>query len=128
MMRAMSATEFPRPYLGTLGELGLRLLDSRKVGTPSEAFARELLAGFFDTCMRSGLDRVLDQLAQAFPPLDLTDRTSLADHPSLLPALVAQLDAIDLDGGGPRNAKPRQLADALVAVLGLTLTDEVDRT
>ncbi|HEY5938227.1 MAG TPA: hypothetical protein VIU61_26430, partial [Kofleriaceae bacterium] len=40
----------------------------------------------------------------------------------------AELGAIDLDGGGPRNAKPRQLADCVVAALGLTLVDEPDRT
>ena len=45
-----------------------------------------------------------------------------------MPALVAQLEAIDLDGGGPRTAKPRQLADCVVAALGLTLSDEPDRT
>jgi hypothetical protein len=35
--------------------------------------------------------------------------------------LVARIEAIDLDGGGPRNAKPRQLADCVVAALGLAV-------
>jgi hypothetical protein len=124
----MPAPEFPRHHLASLQELGTRLVDSRKVGSDLEALARDLLGGFFDCCLRSGLDRVLVELAQAFPPLDPADRFSLVDHPSLLPALVAQLGAIDLDGGGPRSAKPRQLADCVVAALGLTLSDEADRT
>ena len=103
------------------------MLDSRKVGTPLEALARDLLAGFYDICMGRGLDRVLVELAQAFPPLDLTDRSGLADHEGLFAAVVTQLGAIDLDGGGPRNAKPLQLADCVVAALGLTLVDDTER-
>jgi hypothetical protein len=124
----MSAIEFPQRHVGVLQELGARLLDSRKVGSAYEPFARALLAGFFDTCMRWGLDRVLAELAQAFPPLDLDDSATLSDHPSLLPALVARLVAAAIDGGGPRNAKPRQIADCVIGALGLTLSDEVDRT
>ena len=124
----MTALEFPRHHVGLLHQLAARLLDSRKAGSDNQALARQLLAGFHEGCMRSGLDRVLVDLDRAFPPLDLADRSALADHPSLLPALVAQLSAIDLDDGGPRNAKPRQLADCVVAALGLTLRDEADRT
>lgn len=128
MLRPMPTLEIPQHHVRYLQELGARLLDSRKPGTDSDAFARDLLVGFFDTCMHSGLDRVLVELQQAFPPIDLDDRTSLAEHPKLCAALVTQLDAIALDGGGPRAAKPRQLADCLVAALGLTLADEPDRT
>lgn len=124
----MTALAFPRHQLGLIHELATRLLDSRKPRTDNEVFARELLGGFHDVCMRAGLDRVLVELEQAFPPLDITDRSSLYDHPTLLPALVTQLGMIDLDAGGPRNAKPLQLADCVVAALGLTLTDEADRT
>jgi hypothetical protein len=120
--------EFPKSHVRSLQDLGTRLLDSRKPATPSDVFGRELLVGFFDTCMHGGLDRVLVELEQAYPPLDLTDRATLADHPALLAALATQLDAINLDGGGPRAAKPRQLADCVVAALGLTLVDEPDRT
>jgi len=120
--------EFSRQHLVLVQQLATRLLDSRKVGTPLEGLARDLLGGFYDTCMRSGLDRVLVELAQAFPALEIDDRSVLADHPDLLPALVAKLEAIDLDGGGPRNAKPLQLADCVVAALGLALVDEADRT
>lgn len=124
----MPALELPNHHVRYLQELGTRLLDSRKPGTDSDVFARELLVGFFDICMQSGLDRVLVELGEAFPGLDLTDRATLADQDTLRAALASQLDAIDLDGGGPRNAKPRQLGECLVAALGLTLVDEPDRT
>ena len=120
--------EFPRHQLGSLQQLGTRLLDSRKPGTPLESTARDLLDGFFELCMRTGLDRVLVELEQIHAPLELVDSSALTEHPTLFPALVAQLGAIDLDGGGPRNAKPRQLADCVVAALGLVLVDEPDRT
>ncbi len=128
MLRPMPALEFPRTHVRLLHELAVRLLDSRKPKTATEVLARDLLAGFFDLCMHAGLDRVLVELATVYPAVDLDDRTTLADQPKLCAALVAQLDASDLDGGGPRNAKPKQLTDCLVAALGLTLVDDPDRT
>jgi hypothetical protein len=123
------AVGFPQRNLASLHELAARLLDSRKSGTAPETFARELLVGFYDVCARSGLDRVLADLEQAFPPLDVTDRFGLAEHPELRPSLVAKLEStLDLDDGGPRNARPRQLADCLIAALSLTVTDEPERT
>ncbi|HTL34976.1 MAG TPA: hypothetical protein VL326_17725 [Kofleriaceae bacterium] len=86
-------------------ELGTRLLETRKPKTEMEPAARELLGGFVDVCMRTGLDVLVND--------DLVEQT--------VPALVAQLKAADIDGGGPRNAKPRQVADAILAALGLTL-------
>jgi hypothetical protein len=125
----MTAIEFPRRHIAQLHDLGARLLDSRKPKSDSEPLARALLAGFFDICMRAGLDRVLAELGAASPPLDIADGSgALADHPAFLPALVAQLGTSALDDGGPRNAKPRQLADCVVAALGLTLADEADRS
>ncbi|HEU0035056.1 MAG TPA: hypothetical protein VFQ53_30730 [Kofleriaceae bacterium] len=117
----MAALEFPRRHVGALQQLATRLIDSRKVGTKSESIARDLLAGFHGICLRSGLDRTLAELG-------VDDPAELVDHPVLLPALIAQIDAIDLDGGGPRNVKPRQLADCVIAALGLTVVDEPDRT
>ena len=114
--------------MASLQEIGTRLLDGRKAGVALEVLARDLLAGFFDLCMRSGLDRVLAELAEAFPPLDASDRAELTEHPTLVPALVAQLATIGLDGGGPRGTRPRQVAEAVVAALGLTLTDEPGRS
>jgi hypothetical protein len=107
------------------------LLDSRKPKTKSEVFARALLVGFFDTCMHAGLDRVLVALGASSPPLepplDLADHATLADHPALRAALATRLDAIHLDGGGPRNARPSQLAECLLGALGLTLADEPEQ-
>ncbi len=124
----MAVLEFPKPSVRLLQELATRLLDSRKPGTPSASFARAVLVGFFDTCMHAGLDRLLAELEHTYTPLDLSDRATLADHPTVSAALVTQLDAANLDGGGPRVAKPRQVADCVVAALGLTLVDEPDRT
>ncbi len=124
----MPALEFPNRHVRTLQDLGTRLLDSRKSGTPNDSFARELLTGFHEACLQAGLDRVLSELAESHANLNIAERSSLADHPKLHAALVAQLDAANLDGGGPRNAKPKQVADSLVAGLGLTLVDEPDRT
>jgi len=124
----MPALEFPRTRVGLIQELGSRLLDGRKPKTGLETLARGLLTGFHDICLRCGLDRVLAELAEAHPPLDPSDRSALGDHPTLLPGLVALLEAADLDAGGPRNARPGQLADAVVTALGLSLVDEPDRS
>lgn len=123
----MPVIEFPRRRVELLHAHASRLLESRKPKTASVTLARDLLAGFFDICVRAGLDRVLVELEQAFPPLDTTDRSTLHDHPTLVPALAARLDASDLDGGGPRNARPGQLVESVCAVLGLALSDEVDQ-
>jgi hypothetical protein len=120
--------EFPRPQVVALQELAARLLESRKAGTELDRLARDLLLGFHDVCARAGLDRVLVELAQAFGPLDSSDRAALADHEPVSAALVAQLIAIKLDDGGPRNAKPRQVADGVAAALGLTVVTEPDRS
>jgi hypothetical protein len=124
----MPALDFPQHHVRLLHELAMRLLDSRKSKTKSEMFARELLVGFFDTCMHAGLDGVLVALEQTFPGLDLSDRATLADHPTLCAALATRLHAINLDAGGPRNAKPLQVAECLLGALGLTLADEPDQT
>jgi len=122
------SVDFPRLRIAVLQDHAARLHESRKAGTDLALLARDLLLALFDVCAQTGLDRVLAELAQAFPPLDPTDRAALATHEVVLPAVVAQLEAIDLDGGGPRGAKPRQLAECVVAALGLTLVDEPDRT
>lgn len=119
--------DFPGPRVAALQDHATRLYEARRPGTSLATLARDLLLAFFDVCAHSGLDRVLADLALAFPPLDLGDRSALASHEAVLPAMVAQLEAIDLDGGGPRGLKPRQLVDCVVAALGLTLVDEPDR-
>src|SRR3954462_12725601 len=107
-------TDFPRPRIAALQDHATRLHESRKSGTGLDLLARDLLLAFFDVCTHAGLDRVLAELAQAFPPLDVGDRSALATHEVVLPALLAQLGTIDLDGGSPRGAKPRQLVDCVV--------------
>src|SRR4051812_36766114 len=97
----MPALEFPRSHVATLHKLAVRLLDSRKAGTEGEALARALLAGFHEIAVRAGLDGLLVELG-------IEERDLLFDHPTVFPAMVAQLGTIDLDDGGPRNAKPGQ--------------------
>jgi hypothetical protein len=109
--------EFPNHRLPVLHEAATRLLDSRKDGTPSEPFARELLVRFADLCTWMGLDGVLAQLPPGFD-----------DDPAILAALAARLDAADLDGGGPRNARAPKVAECVLGALGVTLADEPDRT
>jgi hypothetical protein len=108
-----------------LHEVTARILENRGLQAEREVVARDLLIGFFEHCMRSGLDKVLVDLAEVHAPLDLDDERALADHPQLRASLAA---ALHLDDGGPRNQKPLQLADALLACLTLELVDEPDRT
>jgi hypothetical protein len=110
------AIEFPQPQLAALQKLAVRLIDSRKPRSDLDLLARDLLRGFHDVSRYAGLDRVLDELDQADPE-------------NLTTKLVAQLTAIDLDGGGPQNAKSKQLVDCVVAALELTIIEEPpDRT
>ncbi|HMG19890.1 MAG TPA: hypothetical protein VK607_01190, partial [Kofleriaceae bacterium] len=120
--------DFPRSRIAAFQDHATRLYESRKSGTGLTSLARDLLLALFDVCAQAGLDRVLDELAQVFPLLDVTDRTGFATHDVVQPALIAKLETIDLDGGSPRGTKPRQLVDCVVAALGLTLVDEPDRT
>jgi len=114
--------DFPEPAFTALRDHAARLVDSRKPGTDLRSLARDLLHALFDVCMHAGLDRVLAELAAAFPPADPADRNALADQDVVCAAVVAKIDEIDLDGRGPRNAKPRQLAECVVAALGLAVT------
>jgi len=107
---------FPRRALPAITELAVRLLDSRKTGTPSDAFARELLLRLPELLQRLGLDGVI----AALPP-------SFDDDRDVQAALAARLDAAELDGGGPRNARPGKVADCVLAALDLTLADDTDR-
>lgn len=119
--------EFPQTQVAALQHLATQLIDKRKPGTELGSLARELLRGFHDICWLAGLDAVLAGLAQEHPNLDTADRATLEDHAPLLSGLVAQLEGINLDGGGPRNAKAKQLADCLIAALGLTPAETPDR-
>lgn len=119
--------EFPQSQVAALLHLATQLIDKRKPGTELGSLARELLRGFYDICWLAGLDGVLAGLAGAHPSLDVSDRSTLEDHAPLLGGLVAQLEAIQLDGGSPRNAKTKQLADCVIAALGLSVVPDRDR-
>ncbi len=119
--------EFPSTQVVPLQQLGAQLHESRKSGGDLEALARQLLLGFFDLCTRAGLDRVLDDLATARGLDDGTSRAALAEHAPTASALAAQLGTINLDGGGPRNQKPRQLAACVMTALELAPTEEPDQ-
>ncbi len=89
--------------------------------------ARELLAGFYDVCMRSGLDGVLVELGKSLE-VAVEDRSALSDDPRLRPSMIERLgNKKEFDEGGPRNAKPRMLAECLMATLSLTVSEEADR-
>jgi hypothetical protein len=119
----------PRRHLASLEELATRVLESRSVGVENETLARDLLAGFFEVCVRAGLDGVLVALEQAFPPLAIADGLALAEETRLREELVGRLgNKAEFDPRGPRNAKPRQLAECLIASLSLELADPADRT
>ncbi len=114
-------TELPEPQLAALQDHAARMFDSRKPRTDLRSLARELLCALFDVCMHAGLEKALVELAAAFPPVDSADRTGLADDDAACGAVVTKLEAIEIDGRGPRNAKPRQIAECVVAALELTI-------
>ncbi|MCW5801988.1 MAG: hypothetical protein KIT31_06335 [Deltaproteobacteria bacterium] len=115
--------DFPRPRLAALQEIAARLLDSRAPDDDT-AFARELLSGFHDVCMRYGLDGTLAALDQAYPPIDIDDRGALAESYQLRTNLVARLgNKAELDRGGPRAQIPVKAAECVVNALGLTLVE-----
>jgi hypothetical protein len=105
-------SELPRQYVASLLEATVRFLEARKPKTDLVHLAREMLAAFSEIAQRAGLD--------ALVPLGEDEQNVVA--------VTTQLGTIDLDGGGPRNKKPQQVVDSLIAGLGLELVDEPDRT
>jgi hypothetical protein len=118
---AAVSIDFPEPAIAALRDHAARLIDSRKPGTDLRSLARDLLHGLFDVCMRAGFDRVLAELAAAFPGADPADRSALSDDDVVCAAVIAKIEEIDLDGRGPRGPKPGQLAECVVAALGLAV-------
>ncbi len=106
------AVDFPQTAVAPLHALATTLIDRRKPGTQLASLARDLMGGFAEVCERAGLDRVTDALGDE-------DRE---------PALIAELEKIHVDGGGPRNQKVKQLADCVIAALGLNVVEEPDRS
>lgn len=100
--------ELPEPQVAALQEVAARMLDSRKPGTELRVLARDLLNAFVVTATYAGLDQLLAEL-----PADLNESDNAA--------LIARIEAADIDGRGPRNLRPKQLVDAVVATLGLTV-------
>ncbi len=119
------AAELPKRLVPAIEQLAARLLDSRKTNTPLERLAADMLAGVHDLLMNAGLDGTLDTLAGG---LAIEDASALADTPAAVTAVVDRLQTINLDGGGPRNAKPGQVASCVIGGLGLELVDEPDRS
>jgi hypothetical protein len=118
----------PRRLVSALHELASQVLDRRGVDSAPATLARDLLAGFFDLCMRAGQDGVLVELAHAHA-LDLADGSGLSGDPRLETGLAGLVgDRARFDPGGPRNARPAQLVGCLVATLSLEPRDPPDRS
>lgn len=109
---------FPRRHVASLQDLAARVLEKYPVDAELDAISRDLLEGFADVCLLSGLDRTLADL-----------EAGLADDHGLQEQLVAKLAVkTNFDPRGPRNAKAGQLVECLISVVGLEPTDTEDRT
>lgn len=109
---------FPAAQIAPLQELAAKILETRPVEGDPDQLARELFLALHDLCARYGLDGLLAEL-------DLTEDPDGAGHPELRASLATRLaNKAEFDPRGPRNAKPKQLADALIAALGLSVTDD----
>jgi hypothetical protein len=123
----VGALGFARKHVAAVHELATRVLERRGDNAKPDLLAYDLLDGFYDVCMRVALDAVIDELEQDLG-LTIPDGSALAEEPRLRADLAAKLaDRSAYDPRGPRAAKPRQLADCLLATLGLAITDPVRR-
>ena len=115
---AVPPIAFPRRHVASLQDLAARVLEKYPVDAELDAISRDLLEGFADVCLLSGLDRTLADL-----------EAGLADDHGLQEQLVAKLAVkANFDPRGPRNAKAGQLVECLISVVGLEPTDTEDRT
>lgn len=115
---------FPRRHLPAIHDLAAQVIERRGATSAPATLARDLLAGFYDVCMRAGQDGVLAELAQTFAPLELADASGLYEDARLKTALTTTLsDRTRFAPGGPRNAMAAQLATCLLSTLGLELQD-----
>jgi hypothetical protein len=104
----MLAIEIPQRTATALQDYAARLFDQRKTGGDLGVLARDLLRGFGDVLLLAGL-----------PSPDVEDREEV---------LVEQLKTVDIDGGGPRSAKPKQLADSVIAALEVAVVADSPAT
>jgi hypothetical protein len=103
---------FTRADLAALQHVAARIIDTRDLESAPDRLARALLAGFSEVCLRAGLDGVLDEHG-------LTDDPEASERPELRAALADRLGTKEaFDPGGPRNAKPTQLAECVLVALG----------
>jgi hypothetical protein len=118
---------FPRKHLAALHALATRALERRGDNAKPDLLAYDLLDGFYDVCTRVALDVVIDGLEHELG-LSIPDGSALAEESRLRTDLAGRLaDRSAYDPRGPRAAKPRQLADCLLATLGLAVTDPATR-
>jgi hypothetical protein len=115
---AVPSIAFPRRYVASLQDLAARVIERYAVDADLDSIARDLLEGFVDVCLLSGLDRTLAEL-----------EAGLDDDHGLQEQLVAKLGVkTNYDPRGPRNAKAGQLVECLISVVGLEPADTEDRT
>lgn len=115
---AVPSIAFPRRYVASLQDLATRVIERYAVDANLESIARDLLEGFADVCLLSGLDRTLEEL-----------EAGLAEDHGLQEMLVEKLSVkTNYDPRGPRNAKAGQLVECLISVVGLEPADTDDRT
>jgi hypothetical protein len=115
---AVPSIAFPRRYVASLQDLASRVLERYPVDANLDAISRDLLEGFVDVCLLSGLDRTLAEL-----------EAGLDDDHGLQEMLVTKLAVkANYDPRGPRNAKAGQLVECLISVVGLEPADTEDRT
>lgn len=109
--------DYPRVRLAPLHDGAARILETQAIENQPDALARELMVEFSEVCLRYGLDGVLDQLGLLADPV-------ADEHPERRAALATRLgNKAEFDPRGPRNAKPKQLADCVIAALGVTVID-----
>ena len=114
---------FPRRHLPALHEATARVLEKRGDAGKPEALAYDLLEELFEVCMRTGQDALVADLERALS-LSIADGSALAEESPLRADLATRLgDRSAYDPGGPRSAKPRQLADCVLATLGVTVAE-----
>jgi len=117
-MDVASVPSLSSAHVGALQAVAAKVMETTNVETDAPRFARELILGFTTLCRRCGLDGVLQTLG-------LTDDADATEHPELRAALAKRLGTKgEFDSRGPRNAKPKQAADCVLAALGVSVVED----